>query len=489
MRGVFGDIVSKYDPRRRRGLNLHLAGSHSAYSSMGDARHVHFGIDDGYLGSWEEHGKPRADNSLITCFAVFKGELYCGIADAEDPKDAAHVYRWGGGSRWVDRGRLGNDPNHLSVQSMLVHEGKLYAGTGIWAWDRARGQVPGEPPAAKPRVFVYEGGTEWRDLGQVGETSRVICMGSFDGELYVGLDRVDRATSPGRCFKYTGSKWVDCGAPDDDNFESLLPIGGTLFAATHGNLYRYEGRTRWHCIGDHPFGITQIHSLTAYQGRLHAGTWPQGYVLRYEGEQRWTNTGRLGLPEGDPECNEINDLLVHNGNLYAGTIPKAELYRYEADGDWTMLRSLARRADWARNQWLTWLRIPAMASHQGRIFLGTGSCRGRAGDRDPDGTLGRVYSLQVGHVVSHEQEIGGGWTHLGAVRRGSELLLYVNGRVTSSSRTPEGHRFDLSNQQPLVIGFGAQTYFTGAMADLRLYGRALSADEVRRLHEGRLDAA
>jgi hypothetical protein len=184
MRGIFGDIVSKFDAQRRRGINFHIAGSSSGYTSMCDARHVHFGIDDGYLGHWEDCGKPCDSNSLVTCLVVFEGQLYCGIADAKNLHDAAHVFRWAGGTQWIDCGRLGNDPNHISVQSMIVHQGKLYAGTGIWDWVRARGDLPGKPPAAKPRVFFYEGGTRWRDLGQVGETSRVLCMASFQGDLY-----------------------------------------------------------------------------------------------------------------------------------------------------------------------------------------------------------------------------------------------------------------------------------------------------------------
>jgi hypothetical protein len=488
MRGIFGDIASKFDAHQRRGINFHIAGSSSGYTSMCDTRHVHFGIDDGYLGAWEDCGKPWASNSLITDLVVFEGQLYCGIADAKEPQDAARVFRFAGGTKWIDCGRLGDDPNHLSVQSMLVHQGKLYAGTGIWDWSRARGQVPGKPPAAKPRVFVYEGGTKWRDLGQVGETSRMLCMASYLGELYVGLDvGLDVVAKPGKCFKYNGSGWVDCGSPDGGNVENLLPHGGRLYAATHNRTFRYEGGQKWTCIGNRPFGITQTHSLDVFQGRLHIGTWPQGYVLRYESDNKWTNTGRLGLPpakahvERKDEHNEVNDLTVYNGKLYAGVIPNAEVYRYEGDGQWTLLGSRVHPKATLR----TWCRLTAMASYQGRLFAGTGACAGRATDVDPEGTLGRVYAIQAGQVVSHEHDIGGNWTHLAAVRQAGELRLYVNGRVSGCSTAPKGHALDLSNTEPLWIGFGAQTHFTGAIADLRLYTRALDTEDVKQVYTNR----
>jgi len=99
--------------------------------------------------------------------------------------DAARVFRWAGGTDWEDCGRLGSNPRHLSVQSMIAHDGRLYAGTGVWDWVRASGD--GFDPALS-HVFVYEGGREWRDLGQVGASVRVLTMASFDGDLYVGLD-------------------------------------------------------------------------------------------------------------------------------------------------------------------------------------------------------------------------------------------------------------------------------------------------------------
>jgi hypothetical protein len=484
MTNVFGDILSKFDGAKRRGVNFHIAGSASGYSSMCDTRHVHFGIDDGYLGDWTDCGKPDQTNALITSLVVFEGQMYAGIAGADDPQKACRVYRWAGGGKWIDCGRLGNDPNHLSVQSLFVHKGKLYGGTGIWSKKRAWGGETGigKPAAAKPHVFAYEGGTSWRDLGQVGETTRMMCMASFKGELYVGLDKLKK-TVPGKCFKYTGDAWVDCGAPDGENFENLLPFGGTLYGATHGSIFKYQGGKEWTCIGKLPFNINQIHSIEAYRGSLYIGTWPQGYALQYEGGEKWAIDGRLGVPlkQGEREVNEINDLTVHNGKLYAGVIPKAEVYRYEGDREWTLLRSLAHKTPYDSKIADTWYRVTVMASYQGILYAGTGSVYGMSEDRDPDGTLGRVYSIQAGQVVSHEHDIGGGWTHLAVVRKGEVLQMYVNGKLSAACAAPKGRVFDLSNIEPLKIGFGAQNYFTGAMADLRLYDRALDVEDVKQL--------
>ncbi|MBM4073252.1 MAG: LamG domain-containing protein [Planctomycetes bacterium] len=474
---TLGDLLSKFDGVARRGINLHVSGSSPAYSAMSDTRHVHFGIDDGYLSGWQDHGKPVPSNSLIANLVAFEGDLYCGIADADRPRDRARVFRFGGNKKWIDCGRLGDDANHHSVMSMIVHQGKLYAGTGIWDWVQAMGGLKGAPPAAPTRVFRYEGGTRWQDLGQVGNGSRVLCLASFKGELYAGLDRIGK----GLAYKFDGKNWIDCGAPDGKNFECLLPRGGTLYAATHGNVYEYQGGKSWKRIGTTPFDINQIHSMQVFAGKVLLGTWPQGYVLRHEGGDRWAKIGRLGLPEGPKLCNEVMDLTVYNGKLYAGLIPKAEVYRYEKDGDWTLLGSLAQRRDWDVNQVATWTRVTCLSCFQGRLFAGTGSCQGRALDAPVDPSLGRVFSLQAGQVVSHERDIGGQWTHIAAVRRGRNLELYINGKQTASSRLREGAAFNLSNKAPLWIGFGAQNYFHGAMADLRCYGGALNAETIRQL--------
>jgi hypothetical protein len=56
---VVGDVITQYDPARRRGFNLSIKASSGGYSSQGDDRHVHLGIDDARLGEWEDCGRPR----------------------------------------------------------------------------------------------------------------------------------------------------------------------------------------------------------------------------------------------------------------------------------------------------------------------------------------------------------------------------------------------------------------------------------------------
>jgi hypothetical protein len=172
MRGAPGDVVSKFDEERRCGLNLWVSGGSAGYSSFSDARHIHAGIDDGYVGPWKHCGRPGKDNPLVSALVTFQGELYAGITDSSDPMQAAKVFRWAGKDEWIDCGRLGANPDHLSVMSMIVHDGALYAGTGLWDWGRAIDARRATPPRALTRVFRYEGGTTWRDLGQVGGRGR-----------------------------------------------------------------------------------------------------------------------------------------------------------------------------------------------------------------------------------------------------------------------------------------------------------------------------
>jgi hypothetical protein len=63
---VLGDVLSKYDPVWRKGVNLSLGASAGGYNSAGNARHVHFGVDDGRPGGGWTAGGPAARPTTAT---------------------------------------------------------------------------------------------------------------------------------------------------------------------------------------------------------------------------------------------------------------------------------------------------------------------------------------------------------------------------------------------------------------------------------------
>src|SRR5437763_11482787 len=109
-----------------------------------------------------------------------------------------------------------------------------------------------------------------------------------------------------------------------------------------------------------------------------------------------------------------------------------------------------------------------MAVFQGRLFCGTLPS-------------GRVHALDVGAVVSHDHELKSGWRHLAALRQGQHLKLFVDGKHVATSARFDPAAFDLTNNRPLTIGFGAHDYFRGSLSDVRLYERALEAEEIAAL--------
>jgi hypothetical protein len=469
-----GDLINKFDAPLRRGFNLSLLGNSSGYSSYGDRKGLHFGIDNGISGSWLDHGRPWKTNPVIPTLTVLKGELYAGTGDASRSEDACRVFRFAGGEKWIDCGRVGNNPLTLSVFSTVVHKGKFYAGTGTWDWEKSNAGRGG-----RNHVYCYEGETKWRDCGAVGNGFCVMSLASFKGMLYAADDNT-------QCHRYNGDgSWTFCGQLDQTNkLNCLMVYQGSLYGATHGFMYRYEGGTKWECIGRNPHGATQIHKLQVFGGHLCAGTWPKGKVLRYEGGTEWTDTGELGIATDKFQINEVNDLQVYNGKLYAGVIPKAEVYRYEYDSRWTLLKSLVTDMGNSPMNTHGWSRVTCMAEFGGRLFQGTSTCFGRYDPSNPPES-GRVYSMEAGKSVSFDDDLGGTWRHVTAVRDKDVVRLYVDGRLSSTSTTFSADDYGLFNNSPLAIGFGANGFLSGTLDDIRLYRGPLGPDQVLDLYKGR----
>src|SRR5262249_54951995 len=77
-----------------------------------------------------------------------------------------------------------------------------------------------------------------------------------------------------------------------------------------------------------------------------------------------------------------------------GTLPLAEVYRFDAPGTWRQVGRLDLTPD------VKYRRAWTMAACQGRLFCGTLPS-------------GRVLSIEAGRNVTYDQELAGGWRHLG----------------------------------------------------------------------------
>jgi outer membrane protein assembly factor BamB len=156
---------------------------------------------------------------------------------------------------------------------------------------------------------------------------------------------------------------------------------------------------------------------------------------------------------------EVMNLLAYNGKLYAGTLPGAEVHRLD-DGGWQIVGTLDRTPD------VRYRRAASMAVFGGRLYSGT----------LPSGT---VHSMTAGLVVTQDRALATGWRHVAAVREGPAVALYVDGALVDR-RTAAGTlgSAETATSVPLVLGGGPRGSFEGELSRVRLFGRALAAEEV-----------
>ncbi len=445
---VLGDLVSKYDPAARRGLNWCIKSGAGMTNSQANDRNVHFGIDAGTEPVWSDRGRP-GNAVYVMAMAVHDGKLFVGTCEV-GPGEAGHVYRYDGGSRWVD---CGSPDRCNAVTSLAAHGGKLYAGTGRY---RLAGSALPESTNANPggKIVRYAGDGNWADCGRLPGVEAVGGMVVFRGELYASS-----LYRPAGFFRYRGGDaWQRCPLPADGRRVVALGVfNGHLYAGSYDScsVCRFDGE-RWEV---YPSLETsgQTYSFEVHAGELFVGTWPNGQVFRLDRGERWVSAGRLG------EEKEVMGMAVHNGKLYGGTLPLAEVYRLDEGTRWTRTGRLDLTPD------VRYRRAWSMAVFDGHLFCGTLPS-------------GRVHALEAGQSVTLDCALAPGWKHLAAAREGGRLSLYVDGmRVASSSSAPNATPLDLTNRSPLRIGFGTHDHLRGSLSDLRLYGRAISAGEIAAL--------
>jgi Concanavalin A-like lectin/glucanases superfamily len=472
---TLGDVVSKFDPAARRGFTLSLYSTSGGYNGQGSDRHVAFGIDNARTGEWEDCGRPSPTSSYVSnSLTVFDGSLYAATTDGATERDWSHVYRYAGSARWEDCGRVGALKTR-GVGPMIVHESSLFAANWSYDWTRVSKEA-----LDTCHVYRYRGGQEWVDCGAPGPCRRLFGLASYNGSLYVLGD-------DNQCHVWEGGQsWRPCGSFPSLVHPMLVHDGMLHVGAFGGNVggafrqaqvYAFDG-AKWTSLGcpiQMPEREDQIHALMVYRGKLHATTWPTGKVGAYDNGQ-WIDCGRLG------DSTESNALVVYNGKLYAGTIPGAEVFRFEGEQSWTRLRrfSSPEVAEGAPLENIRWGRVTSLTVHGGKLFAGIGGYTSALADAPAD-TRGRVFAFQAGQCVCYDRDLGAGWKHLAALRRGGRPEIYIDGKLQATSQPFAAGDYDLSTTAPLKIGFGEFDYFSGRIREVRLYHRALSANEIAKL--------
>jgi hypothetical protein len=456
---VIGDILSKFDPAERRGFGLSVVTNGGmTTTTQANYRNLHFGVDCGLTDeTWADHGRP-GNATKITALHVSDDRLYAGTFEM-GAQQTGHLWLFDGGNQWLDLG--GSPDGSNAIPSIARLNGALYCSTGrYYPFGSALGPVQNPSPGG--RVYRVEGDGRWIDCGhpgtedatpeevvtegyETGKADDAMSLTVFDGELYVTSNHRRGA------FKYEGGqRWEYIGP--DERILTFTAYRGALYALINGGpVYRYEGDGEWeHCGG--PAGSTQTYSAAIYRGDLHVGTWPEGEVFRYAGGQAWSKVSRVGYER------EIMAMALYNQKLYVGALPMANVYRMDGDAF-----SLVGNLDSTPTAYLR--RVWSMAVYGGRLYGGTLPS-------------GHVLSLQAGAMATCDRALPPGWHHVAAVRTGDRLKLYLDGEPVARSALIRAVDYDLTQEQPLLIGSGAHSSYHGAMSDLRLYDRPLTPAEV-----------
>jgi hypothetical protein len=445
---VPGDIISRYDSATRTGFHFGLYSHHGVTNSQSNFRQLHFGIDqDRREPKFRDHG--RLGNAVyIFSLCVHADRLYASTCHA-GAGEAGRVYRYEGGEQWTD---LGSPDQANAVSAMASYNGSLYVASSKY---RLAGSslAESENPVFGGKIYRLDEEGNWIHCGTLSaETQAVASLIEYRGSLYASS-----LYKPAGFFRYDGgTKWTALDTPDGKRVEATTVYNGSLYATCYdeGLVFRYDGE-KWHPAGRIP-EATQTYGFAVHEGSLFVSEWPKAHVYRYLGGTEWQDAGRLGQEL------ETMPLVVYNGRMYGGTLPLGEVYRYDGETDWTQIEQVDRTPD------VKFRRAWSMAVFQGRLFVGTLPS-------------GRVLSLEVGRNATVDTALSAEWHHVAAVRSDDRLIVYVDGKRASESVPMTASEFDLTVKSPLKIGFGAQDYFQGRMADVRLYRGALSDADVQQL--------
>lgn len=449
-----GDLISQYDAALHRGFHLSVKSATGVTSCSPNHRHLQFGIDDDRWSRWGDMGRP-GEAIMTFCLANLEGDLFAGTCEPGKTQ-TGKAYRFSKENhQWID---LDAPVACNAITAMAVHEGKLYIGTGKYRL--AGSSLPeSENLELGGEVLRYEGNNQWTSCGRLPGTEAVAALVVYRDHLYASS-----LYKPAGFFRYEGGdRWTalplpalatdDTTPPTDQRVEAMAIHAGKLYASSYdgGNVFQWDEH-QWQHVGKIEPN-TQTYSFATLEDRLLVGTWPSGRVYQKGQDHAWVDLGRLG------EELEVMGMMVHNGTVVAGSLPSGEVYRYRSNQRWEKLATLDSTPD------VRYRRVWTMAEWDGQLVASTLPS-------------GKVFAAAAGTAVQAAHAIDDRWHHVAAVRRGSDLELWLDGRMVARKNQPDLPAYDLTSQSNLKIGSGRHGTLQGTIGQVQVFSRALSPEQL-----------
>ncbi|WP_059011935.1 sialidase family protein [Streptomyces specialis] len=203
----------------------------------------------------------------------------------------------------------------------------------------------------------------------------------------------------------------------------------------------------------------------------------------------------LVLPRTPDESGHDNDAVVHGGAALTADGRPGPAMGFDGADDYLRLIDCPASLDLGDGDFAvsTWFRheetdgaLPLLWGYdddpgERQFWLRAEPGEGRLSGAIDTGTAAASVSTGAAHN-------DGGWHHVAFQRQGGQLQLSVDGAAPATADAPVG---DISPDEPFTLHIGARPDYTelfrGALDDVRIYGRALTADEWERVRAGATD--
>ena len=176
--------------------------------------------------------------------------------------------------------------------------------------------------------------------GQLGSISQIESMCVHNGKIYAGTKSADQSGDGGQLLEWDGvSQWVSVASMNNtaNAILSLASFNGDIYATTGifgsgtltadgGRLLKWNGVNAWIVIAPQLYNQFYIWDLTVWNNRLWVGTFDRMYLYSWGlGETVWTLEAFQSYP---PPQQFAQALQVYNGNMMMAGVVYGILFQF-----------------------------------------------------------------------------------------------------------------------------------------------------------------